>query len=161
MAEDRGAELEATLERYRAYRVAVDEGREGWDGLVRFFTDDAVFVDPAWGRIQGIDEIRSFLVASMTGLEDWAFPVDFITVDGDRVIVKFRQVLPGTKPDGSPYEQSGYSTLLYAGAGKFRYEEDVLNMAHLYEDLAAIGWTPPAGMTMPPKSPPRNFAYPD
>jgi hypothetical protein len=87
--------------------------------------------------------------------------VDFITVDGDRVIVKFRQVLPGTKPDGSPYEQSGYSTLLYAGGGKFRYEEDVLNMAHLYEDLAAIGWTPPAGMTMPPKSPPRNFAYPD
>ena len=39
--------------------------------LAEFFTDDAVYIDPAWGRIQGIDEIRAFLVDSMLGLEDW------------------------------------------------------------------------------------------
>ncbi|MCU1373500.1 MAG: ketosteroid isomerase-like enzyme [Actinomycetia bacterium] len=154
MGDDRDTELAATLERYLAYRQAVDDGKRPWSDLVEFFTDDAVFVDPAWGRIEGIDEIRAFLVESMTGIEDWTFPVDHLYVDGDEVIVKFRQVLPGGR------QQSGYSTLLYAGGGKFRYEEDVLNMAHLFEDLKALAWQPPAGMSPPPRSPVRDFSRP-
>jgi ketosteroid isomerase-like protein len=154
MAEDRAAELAATLERYLAYRSEVDAGERPWADLVEFFTDDAVFIDPAWGRIQGIDEIRSFLVDSMTGIEDWTFPVDRLYVDGDEVVVKFRQVLPGGR------QQSGYSTLLYAGGGKFRYEEDVLNMAHVLEDLKATAWVPPAGMSPPPRQPVRDFSRP-
>jgi hypothetical protein len=70
------------------------------------------------------------------------------------VIVKYRQVLP----DGR--QQSGYSTLLYAGGGKFRYEEDVLNMAQVVEDLVASGWVPPEGMQMPPRNPDRDFSRP-
>jgi ketosteroid isomerase-like protein len=154
MGDDRAAELAATLERYLAYRQAVDDRERPWSDLVEFFTDDAVFVDPAWGRIEGIDEIRAFLVESMTGIEDWTFPVDHLYDDGDEVIVKFRQVLPGGR------QQSGYSTLLYAGGGKFRYEEDVLNMAHLFEDLKALAWQPPAGMRPPPRSPVRDFSRP-
>jgi predicted ester cyclase len=148
------AELAATLERYLAFRAEVDAGREPWSELVEFFTDDAVFIDPAWGRIQGIDAMREFLVDSMTGIEDWTFPVDRLYVDGDEVIVKYRQVLP----DGR--QQSGYSTLLYAGGGKFRYEEDVLNMAQVVEDLVASGWVPPEGMQMPPRNPDRDFSRP-
>ena len=99
-----------------------------------------MFVDPAWGRIQGRDAIREFLVDSMTGIEAWTFPVDGVFVDGDEVVIKYRQVLPGGR------QQSGYTTLLYAGGGRFRYEEDVLNMAHVMEDLAAIGFRPPPGI---------------
>jgi ketosteroid isomerase-like protein len=154
MGDDRAAELAATLERYLEYRQAVDAGERPWSDLVEFFTDDAVFIDPAWGRIEGIDEIRAFLVDSMTGIEDWTFPVDHLYVDGDEVIVKFRQVLPGGR------QQSGYSTLLYAGNGKFRYEEDLLNMSHVLEDLRATEWEPPAGMSPPPRSPVRDFSRP-
>lgn len=147
-------ELRGTLARYLAFRAEVDAGKRPWAELVEFFTEDAVFVDPAWGRIQGREAIRTFLVDSMTGIEDWTFPVDRLYVDGDEVIVKFRQVLPGGR------QQSGYSTLLYAGDGRFRYEEDVLNMAHLYEDLAATDWRPPPGMQLPPKEPVRDFSRP-
>jgi hypothetical protein len=154
MVDARARELAATLDRYLAYRSEVDAGTRPWSDLVEFFTDDAVFIDPAWGRIEGIDEIRRFLVDSMTGIEDWTFPVDRLYVDGDEVIVKFRQVLP----DGR--QQSGYSTLLYAGGGKFRYEEDVLNMAHVLEDLRASGWQAPEGMQPPPRQPVRDFSRP-
>lgn len=142
------------LERYLDFRRGVDERRHTWADLVQFFTDDAVFIDPAWGRIQGIEAIREFLVDSMTGIEDWTFPVDHVYVDGDQVIVKYRQVLP----DGR--QQSGYTTLVYAGDGRFRYEEDVLNMQHVVEDLVASGFRPPAGMQLPPAHPDRDFTIP-
>ena len=147
-------ELRATLERYLAFRAEVDAGDRPWVDLSAFFTDDAVFVDPAWGRIQGIDAIREFLLDSMTGIEDWTFPVDNVFVDGDEIVIKYRQVLP----DGR--QQSAYTTLLYAGDGKFRYEEDVLNMVHVFEDLVASGWTAPEDMKMPPRQPDRNFSRP-
>lgn len=146
-------ELKAVLERYLAFRVDVDERRRAWPELVEFFTDDAVFVDPAWGRIEGKEAIREFLTDSMTGIEDWSFPVDRVYVDGDAVAVKYRQILP----DGR--QQSGFTTLLYAGDGLFRYEEDVLNMAQVVEDLTAGGWEPPPGMKFPPRNPNRDFSH--
>ena len=49
--------------------------------------------------------------------------------------MKWRQVLPGARADGSAFAQSGCSTLVYAGDGKFCYEEDLLNMTHFFEDI--------------------------
>ena len=73
---------------------------------------------------------------AMVGLEEWKFPTEFFMIDGDTVVVKWQQVIPGRRADGSAFAQSGYSTLVYAGDGKFRYEEDLLNMAHVMEDVA-------------------------
>ena len=79
----------------------------------------------------------------MAGLEDWTFPVEFIAIEGDDVVVKWTQVLPGhPSPTAASATQSGYSTLVYAGDGRFSYEEDLLNMAHVIEDIVASGWTP-------------------
>ena len=50
--------------------------------------------------------------------------------------------------------------LLYAGDGKFSYEEDLLNMAHVNEDLRASGWRPKPGFVMPPAAPNRDWARP-
>ena len=147
-------ELRETLERYLALRQDVDDRKRPWSDLVEFFTDDVVFVDPAWGRVEGIEGVREFLVDSMTGIEDWTFPVDKVWVDGDEVGIKYRQVLPGGR------QQSAYTTLIYAGGGKFRYEEDVLNMAHCMEDLAALGRSTPEGMKFPPARPNRDFSRP-
>jgi ketosteroid isomerase-like protein len=159
MAHDRD-EVEATVRRYIAVRERIDAGDGTWNDLAAFFTNDAVFIDPAWGRIEGLDEIRRIAFGdSMVGL-DWRFPVDFYAIDGDTVIVKWREVIPGA--DGRPYEQSGCSTLIYAGDGRFRYEEDLLNMTHVLEDLAASGWRPPEGIRwhLPPESPNRDFSIP-
>ena len=149
------AEVEATVARYVAVREAIEAGDQTWSDLAQFFTDDAEYVDPAWGRISGLDSIRSFFVESMAGLEDWRFPMVFTAVNGDDVVTVWHQVLPGVRPGGGPYRQTGVSLLRYAGHGKFSYEEDVLNMAHVLEDLASSGWRPGPGFTPPPAQPVR------
>jgi len=153
-------EIDATMQRYVAVRAAIDAGEGTWADLAQFFTDDAVFVDPAWGRVEGIDEMRRTVFGdAMVGLEDWKFPVDFYAIEGDLVVVKWTQVLPGRRPDGSPWRQSGVSTLVYAGDGKFSYEEDLLNMVHVFEDMRASECRVP-DVAMPPAHPDRNFSRP-
>ena len=153
-------EIAATIERYLDLRRRIDAGEEhGWTGIAEFFTDDCVYIDPAWGRIEGIAELRVFLDESMRGLEDWLFPVEFVTIEGDQVVVKWTQITPPA-PDGSRGRQSGYSTLLYAGNGKFNYEEDLLNMAHVNEDLRAARWRPGPDFMMPPADPIRDWSRP-
>ena len=128
-----------------------------WADLAQFFTDDAVFIDPAWGRVVGLDNMKASVFGeAMVGLEEWKFPTDFFMIDGDTVVVKWRQVLPGQRADGSAYAQSGYSTLVYAGEGKFSYEEDVLNMAHMFEDIRESGFRFSPEMGAPPKQPNRS-----
>ena len=152
------AEIDATITRYLDLRRRIDAGEEqGWTGIADFFTDTCVYIDPAWGRVEGIAALREFLDESMRGLEDWKFPVEYTAVDGNTVVVKWTQISPGTREDGTPYQQSGYSTLVYAGKGKFSYEEDLLNMTHVNEDLRAAAWRPTAGFVMPPANPDRNW----
>lgn len=160
MSHDR-AEVQATIERYLAVRDAINAGNGTWRDLAQFFTDDAVFIDPAWGRVVGLDEMKVTVFGeAMVGLDEWKFPTDFYMIDGDRVVVKWRQVLPGARADGSAYAQSGYSTLVYAGDGKFSYEEDLLNMTHVFEDVAESGFRFSREMGAPPKHPIRDFSHP-
>lgn len=147
-------EVRATVDRYLALRSAIEAGEATWTDLAGFFTDDAVYVDPAWGRIQGIDAIREFLDESMRGLDDWRFPVRFAAVDGDVLLVAWTQVLPGGRT------QSGSSVLRYAGGGRFDYEEDLLNMVHVIDDLQATGWRPGPGFVPPPPNPDRDASLP-
>jgi limonene-1,2-epoxide hydrolase len=147
-------EVQATVDDYLAVRAAIEAGEKTWTDLARFFTDDAVYIDPAWGRIQGIEEIRTFLDESMRGLEDWRFPVNFAAVEGDRIAVSWTQVLPGGRT------QNGTSTMRYAGGGKFDHEEDLLNMVHVLEDLQASGWRPNPGFVSPPANPDRDTSFP-
>jgi ketosteroid isomerase-like protein len=149
-------EVRATVDAYVALRERIEAGDATWLDLADFFTDDAVYIDPAWGRIQGIDEIRTFLVDSMRGLEDWRFPIRTVAIEGDDVITVWSQILPGQRDDGTPYQQTGVSLLRYAGDGKFSREEDLLNMAHVLEDLGASGWRPGPGFTPPPPNPIRQ-----
>ena len=150
------AEVRAAVEHYVDVRERIDRGQAQWEEFVALFTDDAVFVDPAWGRVEGRDGIAHLFATAMPCVE-FTFPIDFTAISGNWVVVKWRQVLPGTRPDGSPWQQSGVSTLIYAGDGRFRYEEDLLNMPHTMEDIAASGWQPGPGFTPPPVAPDRNF----
>ena len=156
------AEVKATIDRYHEMRKRIDEGLEphGFGALADFYTDDAVYVDAAWGRIEGKDAIAHWLEHSMVGLGDWRFPIDFTAIEGDDVVVKWTQIIPGTRPDGSAYAQSGYSRLRYAGDGKFSYEEDVYNMVQVLEDIEASGWRPKPGFVMPPATPNRDWSRP-
>jgi limonene-1,2-epoxide hydrolase len=153
-------EVRAAVDAYVEVRRKIEAGEATWLDLAAFFTDDAVYVDPAWGRIQGIEEIRSFLVESMRGLEDWRFPIRFAAIEGDEVVTVWDQVLPGERPDGRGFRQTGVSLLQYAGDGRFSFEEDLLNMTHVLEDLSASGWRPRPGFVNPPANPNRDVSRP-
>jgi ketosteroid isomerase-like protein len=154
-------EVQGAFERYLAVRDGINDGNGTWADLAQFFTDDAVFIDPAWGRVEGLDNMKdSVFGEAMVGLEEWKFPTEFFMIDGDTVVVKWQQLLPGQRADGSAYAQSGYSTLVYAGDGKFSYEEDVLNMTHVFEDIKESGFRFSPAMGAPPKRPNRDFSRP-
>jgi ketosteroid isomerase-like protein len=148
-------EIRATYTRYVETRDRVEAGELPWDALAAFFTDDAVFIDPAWGRIEGIAEIRKFLVESMKGLDDREFPHLGTMVEGDRLVARWLNRLPGRRSDGSCYEAPGYSLMIYAGDGRFSYEEDLLNMMHVNELIRESGWKPRGEFHMPPRQPVR------
>ena len=48
--------------------------------------------------------------------------------------------------------------MIYAGDGKFRYEEDTLNMVHVLEDMKSLHWRPVDGFLPPPANPNRDFS---
>ncbi|MCU1459862.1 MAG: ketosteroid isomerase-like enzyme [Actinomycetia bacterium] len=155
-------EVEAAVRHYLAVRDEIDAGKRGWDAMATLFTDDAVFIDPAWGRVEGIEEMRATVFGSaMVGLDDWKFPTEFYAIDGDTAVIKWTQVLPGHRADGTPYSQSGYSTLIYAGDGKFSYEEDLLNMTHVMHDIKESGFQFSPEMGMPPRHPNRDVSKPN
>ncbi len=149
-------EARATYAAYVAARGEVERGERTWASLAeQFFTDDAVFVDPAWGRTEGRAEIARFFEESMPGLDDWTFPEEWTVVEGDRVISLWWNRLPGERDDGRPHQAPGLSVLHYAGEGRFDYEFDLLNMAEIAEVMTASGWTPP-----PTASPSTTFTSP-
>jgi len=144
------------VERYIELRDRLERENGDWGELAEVLTDDAVYVDCAWGRTEGKANIADFLRSAMVGI-DFHNPVDFWANDGPRVMVKWRQVLPGSKPDGTPWQQSAVTTMLYAGEGLFHYVEDLLNITHCVEDIIASAWQPGVGFNAPPEAPDRNF----
>lgn len=161
MADAREREARETYERYVALRDEIDAGRKPWSDLADFFTEDAVYVDPAWGRVEGREKIREFFVKSMAGLtgHGWYTPENWIMVEGPRVVSQWDQVL-GRDADGCPRFVAGLSILYYAGDGLFCYSHDMLNMAHVFEVMKAIGWKPAGQMNMPPREPDRDVSLP-
>jgi hypothetical protein len=87
-----GGEVDRTEEARTAYqrlveaRERVERGEAPWSSLGDFFTDDAVFVDPGWGRFEGLPAITRFMEQSMSGLNGWTFPEEWTMVEGDRVV---------------------------------------------------------------------------
>lgn len=147
------------LDTYRAYveqRDRCERGEAPWSSLGEFFTDDAVFVDPAWGRIQGRDEMADFFDWSIVGLEGWTFPEQWTTVDGDRVVSFWFNRLPGVRPDGRPHQAPAFSVLHYAGDGRFDYELDLMNIVEVTEAFAASGFVPGEGFRFPEPDPNRD-----
>lgn len=148
-------EVEAAVKAYVEHREALDRGEAEWATIADFFTDEAVFIDAAWGRYEGPAAIAAMMTEAMAGLEDFSYPTDTVAIEGDDVLIAWRQVAGGLELDGRPVEHTGVSILRYAGDGRFCFEEDLMNVAVVGADLLNAGWEPGPGFTMPPANPPR------
>jgi len=143
-------EIETAIARYLDIRMAAIAGTVPWTALSEVFTEDCVFIDSVWGKHEGIDAVAQFLHDSMVALGDWDFPHLGQSIDGDRAYLHWANRLPGSQPDGSPWDCPGLSVLVYAGDGKFSYEEDLYSESQLAQVMAQSGWAPPANFVMPP-----------
>jgi len=154
-------EARETYEKFVALRDEIDVGRARWSELADFFTEDAAYIDPAWGRIEGRENVRDFFEQSMAGLtgHGWSTPENWIMVEGHRVVSQWDQIL-GEQPDGSPWFVAGLSILYYAGDGLFCYSHDMLNMTHIGETMRDMAWRPTGDFNMPPRKPNRDISLP-
>ena len=152
----------ATYARFVAVRDEIDLGRKRWSVLADFFTEDAAYIDPAWGRVETREGIREFFEKSMAGLtgHGWSTRENWTQCDGSRVVSQWDQIL-GTQEDGTPWLVPGLSILYYAGEGLFCYSHDMLNMTHIGQTMQAMSWKPPAGLNFPPKAPNRDVSLPE
>src|SRR5262249_34244428 len=151
----------ATYERYVALRDKIDRGEKSWSELADFFTEDAVYIDPGWGRIEGRDAIREFMERSMAGLTGygWSSPENWTMAQGHRIVSQWDQLM-GQRDDGRPWKVAGLSILYYAGDGLFCYSHDMLNMTHIGQTMRDMGWQPPPAFNAPPRRPNRDISLP-
>jgi ketosteroid isomerase-like protein len=150
-----------TYDRFVAMRDEIDLGKNTWSSLADFFTEDAVYCDPAWGRVEGRENIRDFFEKSMEGLtgNGWSTPENWTMANGHRLVSQWDQIL-GYKEDGTPWLVPGLSILYYTADGLFCYSRDMLNMTHIGEIMRAMEWRPPEGFNMPPRTPNRDVSMP-
>ena len=154
-------EAVATYQRFVARRDEIDAGTQKWSSLADFFTEDAVYCDPAWGRVEGRDEIREFFERSMAGLtgHGWSTPENWTMAEGHRLLSQWDQIL-GHREDGTPWAVPGLSIIYYAGDGLFCYSHDMLNMTHIGQVMREMEWKPPDAFNMPPRRPNRDVSLP-
>src|SRR5215216_5732898 len=100
-----------------------------WSAWADQFTEDAHYVEHAYGTFEGREAIRRWITATMStfpGSRMPTFPVGWYVVDEDRCWVVCevfnRMEDPG---DGSVHQAANITILHYAGDGQWSYEEDV------------------------------------
>lgn len=102
-----------------------------WHGFADLFTEDATYVEHAFGTFHGREEIREWSVRTMTSFPGGTmtgFPLAWQVVDPDagRLVCEVRNLMPDPG-DGSLHEESNLTIMTYAGDGMFCREEDVYN----------------------------------
>jgi hypothetical protein len=110
---------EAYAELHRRVQGYVDAG--DWTGFADNFTEDAVYVEHAYGTFRGRDEIRAWSTKTMTtfpGGVMTGFPLAWQVVD----VPTSRLIC-----DGTHLEEPNLTIVTYAGDGLFSREEDVYN----------------------------------
>ena len=128
------AEIEAA---FAHQRMLNDQQR--WAEYAELFTDDGVYVEHEMGTFVGPDAIREWIIPCMEPLvhAGWEYPMEWKVIDGNRVIFKWRNVLPNVDGRDGGYEFAGVTILEYAGNGKFSFQEDIYNMKECEAVMAA------------------------
>jgi hypothetical protein len=123
-------ELEGAFADYQS--TALRAGATGdWNAWAERFTEDATYVEHAFGTFGGREAIRRWITTTMSTFPGNAmphFPIDWYVIDEERgwVLCSVWNEMddPG---DGSLHREYNWTMLHYAGNGQFSYEEDMYN----------------------------------
>ena len=135
------AELEDAFAHYQA-TVRRAAAERDWTLFAGLFTEDARYLEHAYGRFSGRAEIADWVVRTMTSFPGSAmveFPITWSVLDPERgwIVCEVGNVMPDPG-DGSRHSAPNLTILHYAGDGLFSYEEDVYNPLRFVEMVA--GW---------------------
>lgn len=122
-------ELERAFDRYCEVRErAIASG--DWRPWAALFTEDARYVEHAYGELHGRQAISDWIVGVMEPFPMMTFPNDWVIFDPGPGFVVFQcqNRLPHpADPEGPPFEFPTWTKLDYAGGGRWSCEEDVYN----------------------------------
>ena len=125
-------ELETAFQHYQDEVESIATTGE-WARFADLFTEDATYVEHAYGTFQGREAIRGWITKTMTafpGSEMPHFPITWYLVDEERgrIVCDVWNDLrdPG---DGQRHGASNITILTYAGDGMWAGEEDIYNPA--------------------------------
>jgi len=148
-------EMEEMMRRWRAANERA-EAVGNWKPMAAFYTEDAEYT---WNLgpnedfvARGRQQIRDWVLGTeMEGLEGWTYPYDKVLIDDKQgeVVAFWRQVAPGQRPDGTPYEIRGVGGSWFRYAGNFQWAEqkdffDFGNAMALFMELIQAGRLSPA-----------------
>lgn len=111
-----------------AYRNFVAVGDRGdWDAWADLHTEDGVWIEHAFGTLRGREAIRELIQRLMEPVPMMTFPVEWVLIEGNRVVYYPWQVLPDPENRGRDFRFGCVTILEYAGHGEFSRQEDLYN----------------------------------
>jgi hypothetical protein len=125
---------EEILEAFERYKRARDEAsRTGdWSPWADCFTEDAHYVEHAYGELHGREAIRTWITGVMAPFPRMTFPQDWWVLDEANGAVVFQcqnQLPPPFATDDCPFQFPNWTRLVYGGDGLWKSAEDVYNPA--------------------------------
>ncbi len=139
-------ELRKAFEHYKKVRDEASCSGD-WSSWAALFTEDAQYIEHAYGEMHGREVIKNWIVGVMAPFPTMTFPEGWSVIDEDRgaVVWEVWNEFPAPfKPDGTPFRFPNWSRLTYAGGGLWSSEEDVYNPKR---DAPAVfkGWIDAGG----------------
>ena len=121
-------ELEEAVEIYRKGRDVASKTGD-WRLWSALFTEDAVYIEHAYGEIHGRAAIEDWIVKVMAPFPHMRFPQTWHVIDEERdaLLFEVRNTLDHPTEPGKEFWFPNWSRVIYAGDGLFSYEEDVYN----------------------------------
>jgi hypothetical protein len=122
-------ELVAAFDQYNAARIRSQETHD-WSIWAGCFTEDAHYIEHAYGEFHGRDAIEKWICQVMAPFPDMTFPQDWVAFDDDKdaIVFQCQNRLPNpTDPDGPAFSFPTWTRLVYGGNGLFSSEEDCYN----------------------------------
>lgn len=112
---------------YRAFVAAGDAG--DWDHWADLHTEDCEWHECNYGVITGRAAIKAKITEVMAPVPMMEFPVEWVAIDGNRVVYYPWQVMPDPAGGDAVYRFGCVTMLEYAGNGEFSRQDDMYNPA--------------------------------
>ena len=134
---------------YRAFVAAGDSG--DWDHWADLHTEDCEWHECNYGVIRGRAAIKAKINELMAPVSMMQFPVEWVVIDGNRVVYYPWQVFPDPAGGDAVYRFGCVTALEYAGNGEFSRQDDMYNPAE--GDRVVRAWMAAGGtFAAPPEA---------